>query len=170
MSLNAFDDFDPEVQEYLAHHGIKGQKWGIRRYQNEDGSLTALGKIRYGIKGKREGKTETTKILIKQRESKSSSKNQNEKKKRLKEVSTEDLQKIVNRLKLEQEYKNLVKPKSEGSTLAKAGKRFIEGLLASSGKAIADGFVKEYSAAVGKALGKNLLEEDDRDKKKKQLN
>ena len=31
----------------LAHHGIKGQKWGIRRYQNEDGSLTEAGKKRY---------------------------------------------------------------------------------------------------------------------------
>ena len=31
---------------YLAHHGIKGQKWGVRRYQNKDGSLTPDGKIR----------------------------------------------------------------------------------------------------------------------------
>lgn len=31
----------------LEHHGIKGQKWGIRRFQNPDGSLTALGKQRY---------------------------------------------------------------------------------------------------------------------------
>ena len=32
---------------WLAHHGIKGQKWGVRRYQNLDGSLTPLGKERY---------------------------------------------------------------------------------------------------------------------------
>lgn len=32
---------------YLAHFGIKGQKWGIRRYQNEDGSLTEEGRQRY---------------------------------------------------------------------------------------------------------------------------
>lgn len=32
---------------YLAHHGIKGQKWGVRRYQTKDGSLTAAGKKRY---------------------------------------------------------------------------------------------------------------------------
>lgn len=32
---------------YLAHHGIKGQKWGVRRYQNPDGSYTEEGKRRY---------------------------------------------------------------------------------------------------------------------------
>ena len=36
-------------QNELYHHGIKGQKWGIRRFQNEDGSLTAEGKRRYSI-------------------------------------------------------------------------------------------------------------------------
>ena len=33
---------------YISHHGIKGQKWGVRRFQNPDGSLTELGKKRYG--------------------------------------------------------------------------------------------------------------------------
>ena len=32
---------------YLVHHGIKGQKWGVRRYQNNDGSLTPEGRTRY---------------------------------------------------------------------------------------------------------------------------
>lgn len=32
---------------YLVHHGILGMKWGVRRYQNKDGSLTALGRKRY---------------------------------------------------------------------------------------------------------------------------
>lgn len=31
---------------YIAHHGIPGQKWGIRRYQNEDGTLTEAGRKR----------------------------------------------------------------------------------------------------------------------------
>ena len=34
------------VTKELYHHGIKGQKWGIRRYQNEDGSLTKEGKTK----------------------------------------------------------------------------------------------------------------------------
>ena len=33
----------------LYHYGVKGQKWGIRRYQNPDGSLTDEGLIRYGV-------------------------------------------------------------------------------------------------------------------------
>ena len=35
----------------LTHHGILGMKWGRRRYQNKDGSLTAAGKKRYGDDG-----------------------------------------------------------------------------------------------------------------------
>lgn len=33
---------------YLVHSGIKGQKWGVRRYQNSDGTLTPEGIARYG--------------------------------------------------------------------------------------------------------------------------
>lgn len=35
--------------DYLAHHGIKNQKWGQRRFQNYDGSLTSEGRRRYGV-------------------------------------------------------------------------------------------------------------------------
>ena len=38
-------DFSPTDE--LRHHGILGQKWGVRRYQNKDGSLTEAGKERY---------------------------------------------------------------------------------------------------------------------------
>ena len=38
-----------DVEKELKHWGILGMKWGIRRYQNEDGSLTAAGRERYGV-------------------------------------------------------------------------------------------------------------------------
>ena len=37
---------------FIEHHGIKGQKWGVRRYQNKDGSLTSVGKKRYSVNGR----------------------------------------------------------------------------------------------------------------------
>jgi hypothetical protein len=42
-------------QGELYHHGIKGQKWGVRRFQNKDGSLTPAGKKRYDEYGMRYG-------------------------------------------------------------------------------------------------------------------
>jgi hypothetical protein len=41
--MSYYDFFD---YSYLYHHGTKGMHWGIRRYQNPDGSLTAAGKLR----------------------------------------------------------------------------------------------------------------------------
>lgn len=35
------------MEYYLQHYGIAGQKWGVRRFQNEDGTLTEEGKRRY---------------------------------------------------------------------------------------------------------------------------
>lgn len=36
-----------EEMDELYHHGVLGQKWGVRRYQNPDGSLTSAGKRHY---------------------------------------------------------------------------------------------------------------------------
>ena len=45
----------------LSHHGILGMKWGIRRYQNSDGSLTAAGKKRYDVSDRKSGENSSGK-------------------------------------------------------------------------------------------------------------
>jgi hypothetical protein len=75
----------------LYHHGIKGQKWGVRRYQNADGTLTSEGKKRYDDSDS--GNTSTKRTTNKDR----------------KNMSDEQLKSRISRLKLEKELKNLEK-------------------------------------------------------------
>ena len=49
--------------DYLAHWGIKGQKWGIRRFQNVDGSLTPEGMQRYGRVNRSRAQSKVHKIF-----------------------------------------------------------------------------------------------------------
>lgn len=93
--------------ESLAHYGILGQKWGLRRYQNPDGSLTTEGKLRYGtienLQKVKDAKAnaEASKIRYKslRRQNKDAKKLQKERKKQL-EKDTKEAKK-----QLEQERK-----------------------------------------------------------------
>lgn len=58
-ALNANRAYVEEHKDELKHWGIKGQKWGIRRYQNPDGTLTEEGKRHYGYKLAREAWAQT---------------------------------------------------------------------------------------------------------------
>lgn len=43
----------------IVHHGIKGQKWGVRRFQNADGSLTNAGRKRYSTEEKSSARSDS---------------------------------------------------------------------------------------------------------------
>lgn len=54
MDYNDVVSVNYDTSDFLSHHGVKGQKWGVRRYQYRDGSLTPLGRSRIEY-GKRSG-------------------------------------------------------------------------------------------------------------------
>lgn len=56
------DNWQVDDDDSLAHHGIKGMKWGVRRYQNKDGSLTAAGKKRQEKTRKKEARKYAAKL------------------------------------------------------------------------------------------------------------
>lgn len=96
----------------LAHHGIKGMKWGVRRFQNKDGSLTAAGKKREKMISADEQERSNRKSEVKNRRI----------------MSSDELRKKIERLKLEKEYKNLIK-----DDIA-PGRKFVSEVLASGAK------------------------------------
>ena len=112
----------------LKHYGIKGMKWGVRRFQNSDGSLTADGKKRYSgdnlkdiqkqvNQGKNvvDGVKKTrTKVAEKQHEKKIKSD--------LSQMSDKELRDIVNRLNMEERYMQVMKSRDVQVGKSKADK------------------------------------------------
>ena len=141
----------PIASDELYHDGTKGMKWGQRLYQYKDGSLTPLGKLRYGKKG-----------LSKKSSNDSASDTKSIKttkltKKKIKDMSDEEIQARINRLELE---KNLAKTmKDVNSQTTSKGKEIVLDILEKSSKNIGTQLVTYVMGkGVNKALAKAFKE------------
>ena len=98
--MNDYIAMDSVGLEFLEHHGILGQRWGVRRYQNPDGSLTAAGKIRYA-KSKTAGVQKAIEKKIKQK--------QKEREKKRKAAEPTEEEKAEQARKEKEELKNYLR-------------------------------------------------------------
>lgn len=89
-----------EYSNTLRHYGIKGQKWGIRRFQNKNGTLTPDGKKRYSDDYKKAHD-----------------------KKDHREMSDNELRSRINRLQMEQTYSKLT------ASTKNTGKQYIDKII-----------------------------------------
>lgn len=131
----------------LEHHGVKGQRWGIRRYQNDDGSLTSEGRKRYGIvesiksyNTKQKKKKQLEKARVAKVEKKAAAEKRAEDLKKgkvpIKKMTDEEIKARIARLELEKTLKNL---ESETTQVAiSKGKKFINKLVDSTADKVAD--------------------------------
>lgn len=135
----------------LRHYGIKGQRWGQRRFQEEDGTYTAAGKERYGrVSGKASGK----KMKGADNDKEEAKKRQNGKKrsewkaKDVSELSDEELRRRNNRLQAEQNYKNSMTPEWK-KTARQWGKEALKAVLVTAATTlIAEAFKEQLKPVV----------------------
>lgn len=107
---------------FISHHGIKGQKWGIRRFQNPDGTRTPLGRKR-----ERERESVDHDTLIRSTDAKQLYKYRDQ-------LSDRELQDRLNRLRNEDALRQMADPKET----AKKGKGYTGKIIGKMGEKTAE--------------------------------
>lgn len=157
------------MENELAHWGIKGMRWGVRRYQNKDGTLTPAGKKRYEselaklkkeervLKNRQKSQAKFDELdrkrkqlddLKKGKVSSTTKKSEGApKRKSIMDMSDEELQAFINRTNLEKQYKEALAYQNK-ATISR-GQKFVQTLM--------NDVVAPVSKEVGKAVLKRIM-------------
>lgn len=107
----------------LKHWGILGMKWGVRRFQNKDGSLTPAGKTRYDDDSDMSDEYRNT-----------------HSERSISSMTNKDIQERINRLNLEKQYTNLSKKEISD------GRKFVTSILTEFTKQVASQYINKCAS------------------------
>lgn len=147
----------------LIHYGILGMKWGVRRYQNKDGTLTRAGKKRAKQLREAADKRNTDEKILDQYD-KEVNKESAERvaAKEIKNLSDADLKAKIDRIKLENEYKDLAYPSIKlRKERKKNGKDLVSKIFKNATENIGTQAVAYYMGQGVNAIAKSLGAEGD---------
>lgn len=146
-----------DESDHLEHHGIRGQKWGIRRFQKKDGSLTSAGKNRY-----KTANDEQKELTAYEKARYRIDSDGNVIKKTVQNMTNEELKEATERYSLEEKYNKQLKDYKDSQTssrkITSTGGKVLGSALATTGlvlltNALSDG----ESKATGEKLAKKIL-------------